>query len=657
MADFTPHGFCLAWDPGLIWLQAGSDLLITLAYYSIPAALLVFLRRRRDLAFRPVVALFAAFILACGTTHLMAIITLWQPVYWLDGAIKAITAALSVATAVLLWPLMPRALAMPSAKTLQTLNDRLAHEVAERDLAMDRLRESQAKLHQLYARSPAVLHANDSRGVILDVSDRWLDLFGYKRAQVIGKHVAEFYAPEERGQVTAHISALNAGRGALRAERRILCSNGEIRTADLVFELEYDTANRLQRIQVALTDVTARKQAEAALHASEERLRHAQKMEAVGQLTGGIAHDFNNLLTGIMGSLQMLDHLPNLDKRGKRLTGNALEGARRAARLTSQLLSFSRRQRLEPQSLDPVDVITGIADLLDRSIGEQVTLILKAPAPDQWNVMADRGQLEIAVINLVLNARDAIEGDGSITVTLANRSLGDDDIGKMTPEPVAAGDYVSITVTDTGRGMTRDVLERAFEPFFTTKAAGAGTGLGLSQTYGFASQSGGTVTIGSTPGIGTSVEILLPRASLAAAPPPPASPRLPAVGAGRGETILFVEDHTLLRETITEALQHQGYTVITAADAAGALNVLHEGARVDLLFTDIVMPGEMNGVQLAMAARAQRAELKIMFASGYSDRSVLEPWTEKLDLVAKPYTLEQLAERIALRLGAALEAK
>ena len=312
LADFTPHGFCLAWDPGLIWLQAGSDLLITAAYYSIPAALLVFLRRRTDLAFRPVFGLFAAFILACGTTHLMGVITLWQPLYWLDGAVKAVTAALSIATAIVLWPLIPRALALPSASELRVLNERLAHEVAERDAAVQRLRESQAQLRQLYARTPAVLHATDPQGALLDVSDRWLDLFGYRKPDVIGRSILDFFAPTERPQIAAHISALNAGRGALRADRAILCSSGEIRSAEAVYELEYDAAGRLQRILVALTDVTARKQAEAALQASEERLRHAQKMEAVGQLTGGIAHDFNNSAHHIMGSLELLEHQATL---------------------------------------------------------------------------------------------------------------------------------------------------------------------------------------------------------------------------------------------------------------------------------------------------------------------------------------------------------
>jgi PAS domain S-box-containing protein len=649
IADFTPHGFCLAWDPGLIWLQAGSDLLIAAAYYSIPATLLIFLRRRRDLAFRPLFGLFAAFILACGTTHVLAVITLWQPLYWLDGGVKAVTAALSVATAIVMWPLIPRALALPSASDLRALNDQLAYEVRERDAAVAALRESESKLRQLYARTPAVLHATDPRGVLLDVSDRWLDLFGYSRAAVIGQNIANFFAPEQRGAVAAHLAALGAGRGALRTDRLILCSSGEIRITEAIHELEYDTAGRLRRVLVALTDVTARKQAEAALQTSEERLRHAQKMEAVGQLTGGIAHDFNNLLTTIMGSLELLDRQAILDPRGRRLADNALEGTRRAARLTSQLLTFSRRQRLAPEALAPADVVTGIHDLLTRSVGERVTLVAAPAQAGQWNLLADRNQLEVALVNLVINARDAIAATGVVTIQFANRSLTANDIENLTPDAVAPGDFVSITVTDDGRGMAPDVLARAFEPFFTTKPAGAGTGLGLAQTYGFVSQSGGAITIASTPEVGTSVELLLPRAVAALAAAPVAA-RLPAVGAGQGETILFAEDDALLRETVTLALENQGYAVIGAADGETALALLKQTAKIDLLFTDVMMPGALNGVALAQAARALRPSLKIMFASGYSDREVLAAWPERLDLVAKPYSLESLAARIAASL-------
>jgi len=401
------------------------------------------------------------------------------------------------------------------------------------------------------------------------------------------------------------------------------------------------------------TDITARKQAEAALQASEERLRQAQKMEAVGQLTGGIAHDFNNLLTSIMGSLELLQQKGPLEPRAKRLTGNALEGARRAARLTSQLLSFSRRQRLAPESLAPDDVVAGISDLLYRSVGEQIVLSIATPAPDQWPMLADRNQLEVALINLVLNARDAIESSGTIAVSFANRTLQAGDIETTGPEPLAPGDYVSIAVADTGQGMTPQVLARAFEPFFTTKPAGAGTGLGLSQTFGFVTQSGGTVLMSSKPGAGTKVEILLPRSGSPALRSGPPQTRADPALAGQGETILFVEDDALLRETVAEALEHQGYTVISTANGAAALHALEQGGKIDLLFTDVMMPGDLNGVGLARAARAQRPDLKIMFASGYSDRQVLAAWPETLDLIPKPYSLDTLAARIAACLAKA----
>jgi signal transduction histidine kinase len=393
-SHFTPHGFCLAWDPALIWLQAASDSLVAVAYFSIPAALIVFLRRRQDLAFKPVFALFAAFIMACGTTHVMGALTLWVPAYWSDAIIKAVTAALSLATAVILWPLIPRALALPSPERLREANAALALEIERRDEVARRLRES------------------------------------------------------------------------------------------------------------------------------EERLLQAQKMEAVGQLTGGIAHDFNNMLTAVMGSLELLQRDPQLGDRAARLAGNALESAARTARLTSQLLSFSRRSMLEPVSLNPAEVAEGIEELLMRSAGAGISLEIGPPSPDQWRARADRNQLEAALLNIVINARDAIAGQaaaagvethGQISIGFANRSIEAAAAALMGPDGIAAGDYVVISVQDDGPGMSAAVRARAFEPFFTTKPAGVGTGLGLSQSYGFATQSGGSIQIDSTEGQGTRVDIWLPR--------------------------------------------------------------------------------------------------------------------------------------------------
>jgi PAS domain S-box-containing protein len=648
ISRFTPHGFCLAWDPGLIWLLGLSDLLVAAAYFSIPAALVVFARRRQDLAFRPIFGLFAAFILACGSTHVMGAITLWVPLYRLEAWINVITAGLSLATAVMLWPLIPKALALPSPAALRAVNEALAAEVARRDAVEQQLRESEARLKQLYARTPAALHATDSEGTLIEVSDRWLELTGYTHDEVVGRNIRQFYVPASQTLSLTQMEAFRRGDNIPFGERQFLCRDGAVRDVEAVFEPERDAQGRLLRIMAALTDVTARKETEAALRAAEDRLRQSQKMEAVGQLTGGIAHDFNNLLTTIMGSLELLQTRAALDERGQRLVGNALEGSRRAARLTSQLLSFSRRQRLAPEALAARDVIDGIHDLLARTLGDGVTLETAVPA-EAWPLMADRNQLETALLNLVINARDAVRDQGHVRITVANEPIG---LAESDPDALPPGDYVTVAVEDNGTGMTEEVRRRAFEPFFTTKEPGAGTGLGLSQTYGFVTQSGGTVRLVSMPGRGTRIAMVFPRAQ---APVPDSRPLSlgPVPRAGRGEPILLVEDDALLRQTMADALRGRGYAVTEAKDGVEALHLLETAEPQPgfaLMFTDVMMPGGINGVDLALHARRKHPSLPVLFASGYSSASLLSAWPEKVDLLQKPYTPEQAAMRIAARL-------
>jgi PAS domain S-box-containing protein len=651
-SHFTPHGFCLAWDPWLIWLMAGSDLLIAAAYFSIPAALLLFLQRRTDLAFKPVFGLFAAFILACGATHVLGALTLWLPAYRLAGGLNGLTALLSVATALTLWPLIPKAIALPSPAALREANEALGREMQLRDEAAQRLRDSELRQKQIYARTPAALYAVDADGVLLDVSDRWLDLTGATREEAVGRNITEFYTASSQMAFHAQVLALQRGLLPSRGERQLLRSDGSVRDLDIVLEPEYDAQGTLLRILGSATDVTARKAAEAALRLTEEHLRQSQKMEAVGQLTGGIAHDFNNLLTTIMGSLELLQQRSALDARGERLVGNALEGSRRAARLTSQLLSFSRRQRLAAEILHPADIIDGIHDLLARTLGDGITLEVRLPE-EPWQLLADRNQMEAALLNLVINARDSIAGH--VRIEIANRRLDGSEINFDGPDRLAPGDYVSVAVCDDGAGMAEAVRLRALEPFFTTKGPGVGTGLGLSQTYGFASQSGGTVRIESTLGQGSRIEMFLPRAPVPAASPFAPDVALSRARDGRGEHILLVEDDTLLRQTMTEALRDRGYEVTAAKDGADALHILADtrpARPVALLFTDIVMPGGMNGVALALEARKLRAALPVLFATGYSATPVLQTWQEPLDLLPKPYSPEDAAARIAARLDA-----
>jgi signal transduction histidine kinase/CheY-like chemotaxis protein len=411
--------------------------------------------------------------------------------------------------------------------------------------------------------------------------------------------------------------------------------------------------NFTETLEAAVKERTRELEAEnEARRRAEESLRQAQKMEAVGQLTGGVAHDFNNLLTIIQGGLEMigrqvaaLDATPVASRivRGKDM---ALEGVRRAARLTERLLAFARQQPLEPKAVDANRLVGGICELLRRMVGETIEFetVLSAGL---WVTQADLNQLENAILNLVVNARDAMPNGGKVTIETANSFLDDAYVRKLA-EPVKAGQYVMISVSDNGSGMGQATLERVFEPFFTTKGIGKGTGLGLSQIYGFVRQSSGHVAIYSEIGQGTTVKIYLPRhhgEEDKAADPDRSAPDNQSLGA---ETILVVEDDETLRLYTVEILSDLGYSVLAAGNGAAALEIIGRGHDIDLLFTDIVMPGGMNGRQLADEATRQRPTLKVLFTTGYTANAIvhhgrLDP---DVELISKPFTYDSLGRKI-----------
>ena len=381
----------------------------------------------------------------------------------------------------------------------------------------------------------------------------------------------------------------------------------------------------------------------------EAALRQAQKMEAIGQLTGGVAHDFNNILTVIMGSLDSIRR--ELDRpaeeldiaRVRRLQGMAFQGAVRASTLTSRLLAFARRQPLNPEPVDVNKLVTGLSDLLQRSLGERISLETVS-TPGLWLARADRAELESALVNVAINARDAMTDGGNLTIETANAWLDEEYVGALT-EPVPPGQYVMLAVTDTGHGMDQQTLDRVFEPFFTTKDVGKGTGLGLSQVYGFVRQSGGHVRIYSELGAGTTIKLYLPREtdSLARV----SRPQLETVADGGSETILVVEDHDGLREYSTSVLRELGYQVLEAPEAGKALELLKSRQDVRLLFTDVVLPG-LNGRQLADEALLARPDLKVLFTTGYTRNAIvhdgrLDPG---VDLIGKPFTFAALAAKV-----------
>jgi signal transduction histidine kinase/CheY-like chemotaxis protein len=379
---------------------------------------------------------------------------------------------------------------------------------------------------------------------------------------------------------------------------------------------------------------------------AEARLRQSQKMEAVGQLTGGVAHDFNNLLTVVTGSLDMLRRrMEDGSARDLRLIENALEGAKRAATLTHHLLAFSRQQPLDPKPLDPNRLVAGMSDLFQRTLGETIS-IETVLAAGLWRTHADPNQLENAILNLAVNARDAMPDGGKLTIETANAAL--DEAYASTHADVRAGQYVMVSVSDTGIGMAREVLDRVFEPFFTTKPVGKGTGLGLAQVYGFMKQSGGHVAIYSEPGQGTTVKLYLPRYRGADEVTDITDAGSAAPQMGAGETILVVEDDEMVRRFTVEALVEAGYRVIEAGDGPTGLRLLDEHPEVALLFTDIVLAGPLNGRRVADEAVRLRPELKVMFTTGYTRNAIIHHGRldEGLHFLGKPFTASDLLRKV-----------
>lgn len=415
------------------------------------------------------------------------------------------------------------------------------------------------------------------------------------------------------------------------------------------------------RLALAVVSAAELKVANASLkeelgtrEAAEAQVRQMQKMESIGQLTGGIAHDFNNMLSIIIGSLDIAKRRIDTDRaRALVCIDNALEGARRAALLTARMLAFSRQSPLEPRALDVNKLMGVMSEMLRHTIGEQLR-IETVLAGGLWPAFVDPSQLENAILNLVINARDAMPDGGRLTVETSNAHL-DDAYASANAEAVA-GQYVLLSVTDTGVGMPDDVIDRVFDPFFTTKGVGKGTGLGLSQVHGFVKQSGGHVKIYSEPGVGTTVKLYLPRLVGAETDLDAEAPVTSAASAQAkaGEVILVVEDDEKIRFLSVEALRDFGYIVVQAGDASQALAVLAVTPRVDLLFTDIVMP-DMNGRQLADRARKTRPDLKVLYTTGFTKNAVvhngvLDPGVA---LISKPFTIDQLAIKVRLVLDGA----
>ena len=646
-SGFTPHGFCLLWDSGLIWLHAGSDALISLAYFSIPLALMVTLRRRRDVAFSGVFVLFAAFITACGTTHALAVLTLWQPAYWLEGGVKLVTAILSVATAISLWSLMPRAVTLPSRAMLADAHARLAERSAEVAHTTQRLRESDEHA-RISTSAPAKLFTVDLAGRILAVSNRCVQVLGITQQDAIGRPIHGFVDPASQEGFAAIWNQALLGHDVRDSENRLRRLDGVELIALVSLHPELDQQGRVVRVLGAFVDITKRRRAEEELGLARDRLRVAERMEAIGQLTGGISHDFNNMLAVVIANLDMIadDYQPGEAKANAEtleMVQDARTAAMQGASLIAQLLAYSRQLALEPRTIDLDALVKGTVGLLGRALGETI-VVTHTTAPGIWSITTDPSQLENAILNLAINARDAMPDGGTLHLHTENVTLSEADVADL-PD-ARDGDHVMLSITDSGVGMSPEVLVRAFEPFFTTKPAGRGTGLGLSMVYGFTRQSGGHLRLISAPGKGTSVRLFLPRArdSAASAVPVPAGEALPH----GTERVLLVDDNDGVRMATARMLRKLGYQVQDAADAAQALTILSSDAAIDLLLTDVVMPGGMGGFELADAAEVLRPGIAVLLASGFANApdTFAAPLNPKHVPLGKPFRRREFAFRV-----------
>jgi len=424
----------------------------------------------------------------------------------------------------------------------------------------------------------------------------------------------------------------SAVQSAMRARRRQYELRALLRAReDAAQELEGLVVERTRALAEANRNLRIEMEERARV---EESLRQAQKIEAIGQLTGGVAHDFNNLLMVISGGLDMLDRQTDPNRR-RRLMEGMVQAAQRGASLTKQLLAFSRRQKLQPQAVDVASQIGSMRELLDHSLRDDIQIEFEFPEA-LWPVQVDPGELELVILNLAVNARDAMPEGGALLVRGEN--LADLADGEIT------GDYVRVSVIDSGTGITPEVLARVFEPFFTTKDVGKGSGLGLAQVHGFATQSGGTVRIHSQPGRGTTIELYLPRSQHRPSSEPPVidqGKRRPRK-AGQGR-ILLVEDDNEVASLVRDMLEQLGYEVTRAASAVAALGALADGRSIDIVFSDVMMPGGMNGVQLAHEIRKRRSDIPVLLTSGYPGATLRDAEKEGLQILPKPYNIEELA--------------
>ena len=536
----------------------------------------------------------------------------------------------------------------------------VSFDVTERRQIEEELMASQERMAAIFGQASVGLSELGLDGRFQRVNGALCCMLGRSAEELLSLNMNDILHPDDVPGNNVLFQRLVETGESFSLEKRYLKPDGsQVWVSSNVSRL-VDEQGHTRSLIAVKTDITDRRRVEKALHElnetlehrveqevsertkAEDALRQAQKMEAVGQLTGGIAHDFNNVLQIISGNLHLLQHLAGADGLMRQRLDTAIAAVERGAKLSSHLLAFARRQPLKPVVADLARVVRNMDALLRRAMGEAIDIVLVGGG-GLWNTLVDRSQIENVILNLAINARDAMDGAGKLTIELGNVVLDEHYVHNLVDVP--AGQYVMLSVTDTGRGMSGPVLQRAFEPFFTTKPEGAGTGLGLSMAYGFVTQSRGHIRIYSEPGVGTGVKIYLPRSLMAEADE---EVELSGVVTGGTETVLVVEDDVGVRTTVVDMLGALGYTVLKAEDGESALAVLHSGAQIDLLFTDVIMPGPVSSTEMARQARELQPDIAVLFTSGYAQDVIVHEGRldAGVELLSKPYRREELARKL-----------
>jgi two-component system, cell cycle sensor histidine kinase and response regulator CckA len=657
--DFMSHGHCYMWNPALVRLHVGSDLLIGIAYVAISLTLWRLVRRtKNEIPFHWMFIAFGAFIIACGATHFMEVWTIWTPTYWLTGIVKAFTAMASVVTAIALPPLVPKSLKLIGAaqlseqrrRDLELANDSLTNEIAERRRAeaeirhlneelerrvLQRTRELEAANQEVAEKADIVQHSNDAifsrtlTGVITSWNPAAERLYGYTAAEVTGQNV-RMLLPAEAPEPILHEDQ------AEPFETTALRKDGTSADVSVTISPVFDRDGNRTGASVIARDITERKKAD--LH-----LRETQKLESLGVIAGGVAHDFNNLLVGVMGNASLvLDSMPSSSVHHRRLQG-VVGAAEKASDLTRQLLAYAGKGRFLTEQVDLSTLVREISTLIQTSVPRTVQLRLEL-SEGLPTIEADPSQLQQVVMNLVINGAEAVpEGqNGTVLVTTEAQDLDEPYLRQnFAGETLAAGRYVSLEVHDTGAGMSEEIRGRIFDPFFTTKFTGRG--LGLAAVLGIVRGHKGTIRVYSHPGKGTTFKVLLPSMSVPVSSVNKPQPLETMSGSG---TILVVDDEEVVRTTCQASLESYGYTVLIANEGRSGVEIFRKHAsEIAAVILDMTMP-VMSGEEAFRHMRAIRPDARIIVSSGYNETETIRRFAARgiAAFAQKPYTATKLAK-------------